>query len=115
MTTCCASNTDTGRFLARFAQLYRLRFRLLGFENTQRQLMEGTRRAGFIDAERLEIGCGVGHLHQQLLEDGSQRAVAVDLSQTMVAMAQAQAKARGLEQRTALTAADESRTISIAS
>lgn len=100
MTTCCASNADTGRFFSRFAGLYGLKFRLFGFEKTQRHLMEGTRGAGFSGAELLEIGCGAGHLHQQLLKDGAACAVGVDLSETMVAMAQTQAKARGLEQRT---------------
>ncbi|MFZ0257282.1 MAG: class I SAM-dependent methyltransferase [Gammaproteobacteria bacterium] len=106
MTACYTSNADTGRFFSRLAGLYRLHFRLFGFENTQRQLIEGTRRAGFRGAELLEVGCGAGHLHQRLLEDGAARALGVDLSQTLLAVAQAQAKAQGLEQRTAYRLGD---------
>ena len=41
MNCCAAINADTGRFFSRFAGLHRLRFRLFGFERTQRQLMQG--------------------------------------------------------------------------
>lgn len=100
MTTCCASNADTGRFFSRFAGLYHWRFRLFGFEKTQRQLIEGIRAAGFAGAELLEVGCGAGHLHQHLLEEGAARALGVDLSAAMLTMARTQASARGLEQCT---------------
>ncbi|MGF1613015.1 MAG: class I SAM-dependent methyltransferase [Gammaproteobacteria bacterium] len=106
MIACCVSNRDTGRFFSRLAGLYRLRFRLFGFERTQRQLMEGTRGVGLHGAELLEIGCGAGQLHQTLLEEGAARALGVDLSQTMVAVAHAQAKARGLEHRAAYRVGD---------
>jgi SAM-dependent methyltransferase len=106
MTACCVSNADTDRFFSRLAGLYRLRFRLFGFERTQQQLIEGTRTAGFRGAELLEVGCGAGYLHQSLLEEGAASALGVDLSHTMVAMAKAQAKARGLEQRTAYRLGD---------
>lgn len=106
MAACCSSNADTGRFFSRFAGLYRLRFRLLGFEKTQRHLIEGMQNAGFVGAELLEVGCGAGQLHQRLLEDGAARAVGVDLSETMLDLAQGQASARGLEQRTAYRLGD---------
>ena len=106
MTACCVSNADTGRFFSRLAGLYRLRFRLFGFERTQQHLIEGTRTAGLLGAEVLEVGCGAGELHQRLLEEGAARALGVDLSESMVAMAKAQAKARGLEQRTTYRVGD---------
>lgn len=106
MAACCASNNDTGRFFSRFAALYRWRFRLFGFERTQRQLIAGLESVGFHGAKLLEVGCGPGHLHQTLLENGAAQALGVDLSETMLALAQAQAKSRGLEQRTAYRLGD---------
>jgi hypothetical protein len=44
MTCCAAINEDTGRFFNRFAAFHRLRFRLFGFERTQRQLLRGIRQ-----------------------------------------------------------------------
>lgn len=46
MTCCTAINADTNRFFSFFASLHRLRHRWLGFERTQRQLLEGRSSAG---------------------------------------------------------------------
>ncbi len=98
---CCNSiQTDTGRLFNWFAVPGRLRHRFLGFEKTQRQLIEGITEAGIEDAELLEIGCGAGYLHQSLLQDGAAHAMGVDLSSGMLAEAAKAAKAAGLEDRT---------------
>ena len=44
-------------------------------------------QTGIADARLLEIGCGVGYLHQQLLRDGAQRALGVDISEEMLGQA----------------------------
>jgi len=95
-----AVNADTGRFFSRLAGVHRLRFRLFGLERTQRQLIDGIRRAGIQGAEVLEVGCGPGNVQRVLLRQGATRATGVDLSETMLAIARSEAKAEGLADRT---------------
>jgi len=63
MNCCTTIRTDTGRLFSWLAALHRLRFRLFGFEKTQRQLIDGIKQAGVSGVELLEIGCGPGYLH----------------------------------------------------
>ncbi|WP_200254254.1 class I SAM-dependent methyltransferase [Thiococcus pfennigii] len=100
MNCCTAINADTGRFFSYFAGLHRLRHRWLGFERSQRQLLEGLRRGGIAGVDLLEVGCGPGYLHRALLRDGAARAVGVDLSERMIAIARREARADGLAERT---------------
>ena len=100
MNCCSAVATDTDRFFSGLAGLHRLRFRLFGFERTQRQLIEGLRAGGLAGADLLEIGCGPGYLHRTLLHAGAARAVGVDLSHRMLSVARAEANAQGLAERT---------------
>lgn len=98
--SCCAPiGTDTGRLFSRVAALNRLRLKWFGLEATQRQLVEGIREAGLDGAELLEIGCGTGYLHQALLRLGAARAIGVDLSGRMLAIARMEAQAGGLGAR----------------
>ena len=62
--------------------------------------MEGLEQAGYKGAAILEIGSGVGHLQQTLLERGAASAVGVDLSSRMIEEAQHWADDRGLAERT---------------
>lgn len=82
-----------------FARRSRRRFTRKGFEPSQRQLLRGLHRAGFANAALLEIGCGVGHLHQTLLERGAATAVGIDLAPQMLLEAKHWAKERGLSHR----------------
>ncbi len=100
MNCCSLINADTDRFFSRFAGLHRLRFRLFGFEHSQRQLIRGIHDAGIEGATLLDIGCGPGYLHRALLRLGAVRATGVDLSAGMVASARAGARADGLAERT---------------
>lgn len=99
MTCCCLHNVDTGRFFSRFARRYRRRYLRKGFEPSQQQLLAGLRAAGVRDATLLEIGCGVGVLHQSLFEEGAARAVGIDLSERMIDEARTLARERGLDGR----------------
>jgi SAM-dependent methyltransferase len=100
MNCCSAIATDTDRFFSGLAGLHRLRFRLFGFERSQRQLIEALRAGGVAGADLLEIGCGPGYLHRTLLRAGAARAVGVDLSRRMLSVARAEADAQGLAERT---------------
>jgi SAM-dependent methyltransferase len=100
MTCCCPHSRSAGRFFSRFARRYRRRFRKSGFEPSQRQLLEGIEYAGARDATLLEIGCGVGALHQHLLKRGAASAVGVDLAPAMIEEAEALAREDGLAEKT---------------
>ena len=100
MNCCCPHSNSANRFFSFFAGRYRKRFEKKGFEPSQKQLMEGLKQAGFKDATILEIGSGVGHLHQTLLENGAASAIGVDLASKMIEEARHWAKERDLSQRT---------------
>lgn len=100
MSCCCPHSQSAGRFFSFFARRYRRRFEKKGFEPSQKQLIAGLEQAGYSDATVLEIGSGVGHLHQTLLEQGASSAVGIDLSPKMNDEARQWAEERGLDKRT---------------
>lgn len=100
MNACCQHARSAGRFFSLFAKRYRKRFKKRGFEPSQKQLLQGLESAGYRDREVLEIGCGVGHLHQTLLERGACSAVGIDLAPGMLSEAREWAEQRGLARRT---------------
>ncbi len=99
---CCrpAHNADAERFFSRSADRYRRRIEKKGLEPSSMMLAEAVRSAGIEGARVLEIGCGVGGLHQWLLQHGAANAVGVDLSDEMLTAARALAQARSLADRT---------------
>ncbi len=58
--------------------------------------MAGLEQVGYREASVLDIGCGVGHLHQTLLEQGASAAVGIDLAPKMLSEAKDWADERGL-------------------
>lgn len=99
MSTCCCHARSAGRFFSFFAQRSRKRYERKGFEASQKQLIAGLEQAAYRDATVLDIGCGVGHLHQTLLERGARSAVGIDLAPRMLAEARDWAERRGLSER----------------
>lgn len=99
MSCCCAPSSGIGKFFGHFARRYRRRYARRGFEPSQRHLIAGVLQTDIADARLLEIGCGVGYLHQQLLRDGAQRALGVDISEAMLAQARELARTAGLADR----------------
>ena len=100
MSCCCPHSNSANRFFSLFAARYRRRFEKKGFEPSQKQLLEGLQQAGYQDAKVLEIGSGVGHLHQTMLEQGAASAVGIDLASRMVGEAQHWAEERKLAGQT---------------
>lgn len=98
--SCCVHSQDAGRFFSRMARRERRRYERRGLERSQRALLAGIEQADLAGASVLEIGCGVGYLHQRLLEAGAARAVGVDLSPRMLEEARAGAEVCGLSERT---------------
>ncbi len=100
---CCCTATDSGgigRFFSRFARRYASRYRRKGLEATQKQLVAGLAAQGFQGRSLLDIGCGVGYLHHELLRLGARSAVGVDLSEAQLAEAREEALRAGLSART---------------
>ena len=99
MSCCCPHSKSGGRLFSFFARSYRRRFTKNGFEPSQRQLMRGIEQAGFANATLLEVGSGVGYMHQVLLEQGAKSAVGIDLASDMLKEAQQWADEKGLTNR----------------
>jgi len=106
MNSCCPHSVSANRLFSFVARRYRKRFSRKGFEPSQKQLLTGLQQAGYGDKTVLEIGSGVGHLHQTLLEQGAQSAVGIDLASSMIKEAEAWAVERGLSDRTRYYQAD---------
>jgi SAM-dependent methyltransferase len=106
MNCCCPHSVSANRLFSFFARRYRKRFNRKGFEPSQKQLLTGLQQAGYGGKMVLEIGSGVGHLHQTLLEQGAQSAVGIDLASSMIEEAEAWAVERGLSDRTRYYQAD---------
>ncbi len=97
---CCSPQYNgTGRFFSRMARRYRRRYLKKGLEPSQIHLVEGIQRAGLAGASLLEIGSGVGYLHQMLLKQGAARAIGVDMSDKMLDEALTLSREQGLEAR----------------
>jgi len=100
MPCCCPHSQSAGKFFSFFAKSYRRRFAKKGFETSQQQLIDGITQAKYKDKTLLEIGCGVGHLHQTLIEEGAKSATGIELANKMLDEAKDWAKQRGLTEKT---------------
>lgn len=100
MSCCCPHSKSGGRLFSFLARSYRRRFNKKGFEPSQLQLIEGLEQAGYKDSTLLEIGSGVGYLHQTLLEQGAKSAIGIDLAPDMLKEAEDWAKEKNLADRT---------------
>lgn len=99
MSCCCPHSKSGGRIFSFFARSYRRRFTKNGFEPSQAQLIKGIEEADYKDASLLEVGSGVGYLHQVLLEQGAKNAVGIDLAPDMLKEAKEWADEKGLTGR----------------
>ena len=106
MFSCCVHTQAAARLFSHLAKLYVWRYRLFGLARSQLKLIAGLERIGYRAASLLEIGCGVGWLHQWLLKHGAARAVGVDLSPEMVAEARRLALKQGLAAQTSYLIGD---------
>ena len=97
---CCPHAKSASKFFSFFAHYYRKRFDRRGFEPSQEQLITGIEQVGYQEASLLEIGSGVGYLHQTLLETGAASAVGIDLADKMLNEATIRAQEHGLAGRT---------------
>ena len=107
MTGCCGDTScGIGRCFSHFSRRYVRRYERRGLEATQKQLVAGLLAAGLDGRTLLEVGCGVGYLHQYLLLRGAATAVGVDLSEAMLSEARGLAGRQGLAGRTRYVGGD---------
>jgi 2-polyprenyl-3-methyl-5-hydroxy-6-metoxy-1,4-benzoquinol methylase len=104
--SCCVHTQAAARLFSHLAKLYVWRYRLFGLARSQLKLIAGLERIGYRAASLLEIGCGVGWLHQWLLKHGAARAIGVDLSPEMVTEARRLALKQGLAAQTSYLIGD---------
>jgi 2-polyprenyl-3-methyl-5-hydroxy-6-metoxy-1,4-benzoquinol methylase len=98
---CCQAHVESGgRIFSFFARRYRRRFERKGFEPLQQRLISEIMKTGLSGRSILEVGSGVGQLHQTLLEKGASTAVGIDLAPAMISEAEARASAHNLAERT---------------
>lgn len=90
----------TARFFDRFAKSYARSHRSGSLEKIQKQLIAGVLPHLISPSRIVEIGCGVGALHQNLLGSGEHTAVGVDLSTEMLGHARRFATEQGFDKRT---------------
>lgn len=96
---CCAAE-GTNRFFSRWSRTYRKRFRKKGLEKGQKYLIEGISQHPISSKTILDIGCGVGGLHLNLLQQGAALAVGIDIAEGMINEARKLAGELGLESKT---------------
>ena len=100
MTTCCSNVKEASRFFSWFARRSGKHYRKRGLGKNQQKLAAAIEEAGIEGASLLDIGCGVGYLHQSLLRSGAATATGVDLSEKMLFEARALAAEQSLGDRT---------------
>ena len=99
MSCCGVTNRSTDRVFSLAAPWYYWRYRLLGLDRHQRELVAGILDAGTAGASLLEVGSGVGYLHHHLLKRGLGNAAGVDLSAGMLEVARRLARRHGVDGR----------------
>lgn len=87
MSNCCGHINDGGRLFSRFARLSCCCYNLKGLNKSQQKIIDTLVKAGVEGLSILDIGCGVGYLHQALLKAGAGSATGVDLANKMLEQA----------------------------
>lgn len=97
--SCCSCTPSSGieKYFSDSAGRYERRSRKRGLLREQKLLLEGIQHASVEGKTILDIGCGVGYLHHQLLKNGAARAYGIDISEEMIGSARKLAKESGLE------------------
>ena len=82
------------------SKLSERRYRRKGLDENQRHIVNTLESLGLEGVSLLEVGCGVGVLHQTLLEKGAATALGIDLAPAMLEFAASRARERQLDLRT---------------
>ena len=97
---CCSRQAGAyDRCFGFLSKVYAFRYRRMGPDAMQREMLAQLDALGLADRTLLDIGCGVGILHQSLLERGAARALGVDLAPKMLDYARERARGLALEDK----------------
>lgn len=97
MSCSCASGAE--EFFSKRAGEYSRKYKRRGLDAAQRALSRGLQGRGLAGKSVLEIGCGIGGLHLELLKEGASRALGIDVSSGMIREAEQLAADAGLADR----------------
>jgi SAM-dependent methyltransferase len=98
---CCSRHVAAAqRCFGWMSKLSERRYRRKGLDENQRHIVNTLQSLGLDGVSLLEVGCGVGVLHQTLLEKGAATALGIDLAPRMLEFAESRAKERQLDLRT---------------
>ena len=94
---CCAINGLDQMFDESLAKRELKSYRKNGLDERARKLADFLKAEGISGASVLEIGCGIGALHLELLKGGATSATGVDVSREYIKAAENLARTHGLE------------------
>lgn len=94
----CILGTD--RFFTKFSKKYLKRYRRRGLAKEQKYLIEGITMTDIAGKSILDIGCGIGGIHLEMLKHGASMAVGVEISQGMIEAAKQLSKEMGFDSKT---------------
>jgi len=100
--SCCSSPNieGTNSCFSAMGKKHLKRFEKKGFEASQKNLFDGIINQNIKGLEVLEIGCGSGYFHQQLISNGAIYVTGVDIAQGMIDVAQGYSKSLNRESQT---------------
>jgi len=98
---CCSRHVSGAqRCFGWMSKMYERRYRRKGLDKQQLQMVARLESLGIEGTSLLEVGCGVGVLHQTLLQKGAATALGIDLAPRMLELAGERARAHHLDERT---------------
>ena len=104
---CCSRHVGAAQnCFGWMSKMYERRYRRKGLDANQLQMVEALESNGLEGVSLLDVGCGVGALHQTLLEKGAASAVGIDLAPRMLELAEIRARELQLDQRTSYKPGD---------
>ena len=94
----CLLGTDD--FFTKYSKKYLKRYRRRGLAKEQKHLIEGITMTDIAGKSILDIGCGIGGIHLEMLKQGAYNAVGVEISNGMIEAARQLSKEMEFENRT---------------
>ena len=97
--TCCTGECFDSTFDERHAATQLRRYRKRGPNKTTEMLVDALRAEGVRDASVIDVGAGIGVVHQELLAAGARSAVHIDAAQAHMRAAREEVARRGTVDR----------------